>query len=265
MSTIAKAFTAVGTGNAIKVPPGKSITYAVTGSFTADWAIDRLDGAGGIEATIATGSGTQAAVTVVNDTKMPQQYRARCSDYDSGTLTVTIADVADLIDKVDNRDGVEIFAILEDGIRSLLATLTTAVITTLTATTATITNLTINGFAFNDVSNLNSTEDVATSGTPEAVDITVYETLVTSGGTQGAESLTIGDGTGAKIGQRKLIYLETLTDPSDSVALDDTNFSQGADTITAIAFDAADEYLLAEWQGASWEIIAAASGVVSVA
>lgn len=93
----------------------------------------------------------------------------------------------------------------------------------------------------------------------------VYQSQIVTSASQLADEVEIGDGTGVTIGTRKLITLVALTDAGDSIALDYANFSQGADTITAIELAAVDDFVLAEWQGASWEIISATAGVVSVA
>lgn len=115
------------------------------------------------------------------------------------------------------------------------------------------------------VNDINSFEEVETNGEdPTELDISVYQSKITTGGTEAAEEAEIGDGTGAIIGQRKLIVLESLGDAADSVILDDANFSQADDTISAIELDEEGEFVLAEWQGASWEIIKASDGVVSV-
>lgn len=122
----------------------------------------------------------------------------------------------------------------------------------------------VDALAARNPNDISTSQDVVTSdAAPEALDLTVYQSKLTTGGSQGAEAVTIGDGTGITVGHRKLVTLETLTDGADSVTLDDGNFSQAADTITAIALDAEGEFLLAEWQGASWEVIAASSGVVT--
>ncbi len=109
-----------------------------------------------------------------------------------------------------------------------------------------------------------SLEVTITNGsTPTSLVVGPYRSLLTTGGSQSAEEAELGDGTGVIVGTRKLIVLENLTDPADSVVLDDANFSQGVDVITSIELDAANEFLYCEWRGSSWEILSASSGVVS--
>ena len=103
---------------------------------------------------------------------------------------------------------------------------------------------------------LNESEAVTTGASPTALDITVYQTLITSGATEGTEEATIGNGTGAIIGQRKLVRLVTRSHASDVVALDEGNIINSAGAaLDVVAFDAANEYLLVEWTGAKWKEI----------
>lgn len=106
-------------------------------------------------------------------------------------------------------------------------------------------------------------EAVATSGTPLAATHTHYKTTITSGGTAGNENYNLGVATAQKQGQRRLIYFGTRTDGSDVIVIDHANISHTGFTVTGVTLDAADEWILLEAQGATWEIIAAASGVVT--
>lgn len=130
--------------------------------------------------------------------------------------------------------------------------------------TAAATTVSLNALAARNPNDIGTSEEIATNGDEAtALSLSVYQSIITTGGSEGAEEATIGDGTGVTVGQRKLVTLETLTEATDSVTLDDANFSQGSDTITGITLDAAGEFVLAEWRGASWEIIAASAGVVA--
>lgn len=111
---------------------------------------------------------------------------------------------------------------------------------------------------------LTTSDTLTTGAAPVSIPLTAYKTVITTGGTQAAETANIGDGTGAlNIGQRKLVTLGTLTDPSDSVTLDHANMSHTGFTVTGVSLDAASEFILLEWNGSKWEIIWAASGVVT--
>jgi len=89
------------------------------------------------------------------------------------------------------------------------------------------------------------------------VDLTTYETKLTTGGSAGSEDVNVGDGSDAlAIGQRKLITLDTRTDASDVVNLDHANIvnASGVQT-TNVDLDAEGEFVLLEWNGAKWQII----------
>ena len=92
MSSVSKAYTAVGVSDAIRVGPKESFTYVVTGTATASWAIQKKVGSGAWE-TIASGTADQASVTLRNDGFMSEQYRSACTAFTSGTMTVVVADV----------------------------------------------------------------------------------------------------------------------------------------------------------------------------
>lgn len=115
-----------------------------------------------------------------------------------------------------------------------------------------------------DPNNILTSESVATNG-DDAVncDVSVYQTIVTSSGSEGEEDLNIGDGTGVTVGTRHLVTFATRTHASDSIVMDDANITVTGSTVTAVELDAAGEFILLEWQGASWEVIKASSGVVT--
>lgn len=108
-----------------------------------------------------------------------------------------------------------------------------------------------------DVLNLQGSEAVTTSdAAPTALSIAVYQSILTTGGSAGAEEAEIGDGTGAVVGQRKLITLESLGDPGDSVALDDANIvADDGSSLSAVTMDAEGAFLLLEWNGTAWQTL----------
>lgn len=255
MSQIATTFDDVLAGEALKVKAGKSFTYLleVADGETFDGEVVLERSTGGSYETLETFDDAATVVTVPAIDK-DAFVRLRCTTFGEGSDNIvgTLADAVDDIKVMVNDDGVEYFAFTEQGFRALVGA-----ITTLTATT-------INGHALSQASNLSSSEAATTGADPVDCDISVYQTVVTTGGTQGNEELNIGDGTGATVGQRHLVTLGTLTD-TDTVVLDDANISQGADSITAVALDTADQFIMLEWQGATWEVIAASAGVVTTA
>jgi hypothetical protein len=107
-----------------------------------------------------------------------------------------------------------------------------------------------------------TSEQVTTGAVDQVVDVGVYQTKVTTGGTQGVENLAVGDGTGVVIGTRKLIVLENLSDPSDVLTLDAANIvieeiaaHALVDTdLSDVTMDAEGAFLMLEWNGAKWEV-----------
>lgn len=113
---------------------------------------------------------------------------------------------------------------------------------------------TVYDFLDNAPTIINESEAVTTGATSKAADTTVYQTVLTTGATAGAEALTIANGTIP--GQRKLLTLETLGGVGDSVAVAFANVVNAAGTqATGVVLDAAGEYLLLEWTGAKWKVI----------
>ena len=101
-----------------------------------------------------------------------------------------------------------------------------------------------------------SSELLTSGASPVAVSLTRYLTTITTGGTAGTEAVTVGDGTGEVIGTRKLIVLGTRTDGSDVVSLDHANIVNASGTQTTnVDLDAADEFVLLEWNGSKWQIV----------
>ncbi len=101
--------------------------------------------------------------------------------------------------------------------------------------------------------------DALVSGaSPVAMTLAAYHTVITTGDTDGNESVTIPDGVIA--GQRKLVSLGTRTG-TDVVVIAVTNIDQGLHsgetpaTITALNLDAEGEYALLEWSGAKWNVL----------
>lgn len=103
--------------------------------------------------------------------------------------------------------------------------------------------------------------------TPTEVDTGIYQAKITTSGSEGAEEVTIGDGTGVTVGTRKLITLDTLGDPADSVVLDHANMvggNHGADALASAVLDAEGEFILLEFNGVKWRVLYAATGVVTL-
>ena len=88
------------------------------------------------------------------------------------------------------------------------------------------------------------------------VDLSIYETKLTTGGTAGTESVTLGDGAGVTVGHRKLVTLKTRTNAADVVSLDHANLANKSGVqATNVDLDAAGEFCLVEWNGSKWQIV----------
>lgn len=108
---------------------------------------------------------------------------------------------------------------------------------------------------------INDHELVTVSATPSACDMTVYATHVTTGGV--GRALNVGNGAGAVVGQRKLIKVVGFT-ASDTVVLDHANIVlANGNAAASVVLDAANEFILLEWNGAKWQLRYASSGVAA--
>lgn len=246
-----ESLSAAGPSAPFVLAPGERATFAVSGSFTGIVTLERSEDRINWKAIQIGAADTGFSGAIVPNAEQPARdvyYRFVADGPDpetafSGEAVVefTVDPTAVVEELVHDRRGTAMLSKRQDGALVVPGVLASAV------DLATVEAVTTNG-------------DEAT-----AVGLGTYQTRVTTGGSEGAEDLAIGDGTGAIVGQRKLITLAAITAEGDSVALDDTNISQGSDTITGVALDAEGEFLLLEWRGATWEVLAASSGVVATA
>lgn len=125
MTSVSKAYTAVGASDAVRVGPKESFTYVVSGSATASWAIQKKVGSGAW-ATVASGTADQTILTLTNDEFNSVEYRSACTAYTSGTMTVVVADVdgdvlpmpaAGFAAELVNNAGETILKVTETGVR----------------------------------------------------------------------------------------------------------------------------------------------------
>lgn len=236
MRSISQTFENSGVTGILAVRRGESFDYSVTSSSANGTMV--------LERSVTGGSTWQelerftdsASGSLVSEIDPPAWYRFRYIEAEEpeGEMAVTLEDRDDVVREFFNREG------------ALRLRITDA------------------GLDFYGEIRQHSSETVRTNGDAAvAVNTRVYKSVVVSSGSEGAEDLEVGDGTDVEIGTRKLIVFGTRTHASDSIVLDDTNISQGSDTITAVELDAADEFILLEWHGTSWEVIAASAGVVT--
>lgn len=110
--------------------------------------------------------------------------------------------------------------------------------------------------------NLLSKEEIVTNDTTaEAVDLDVYLSEIVSSGSEGGEDLTVPNG--SIIGERKLIIFKTRAHASDQIDIAIANITTGGVATTAVALDAEGEFVLLEWHGSAWEIVASDATVTT--
>jgi hypothetical protein len=124
-------------------------------------------------------------------------------------------------------------------------------------------------FNFRDANDINTYDELNLSGA-SSVAVRQYLTYLTSGGSATTENFSIPARDGEKSGQRKLILLDTLTDPADVPTLDPANIETEAGAQPAsIQITVEGDSLLLEWRqmrngnNGKWVIIEASSGVVT--
>ena len=94
------------------------------------------------------------------------------------------------------------------------------------------------------------------------VDVGVYETKLTTGGTGASEDVNVGNGAGITVGHRKLITLKTRTNGADVVNLDHANIANDSGVqATNVDLDAEGEFVLLEFNGSKWQIVYASATV----
>ena len=108
--------------------------------------------------------------------------------------------------------------------------------------------------SFGRIANTDYFDAVTTSAVTQVISTDAYETRLTTSGTEDAELISIANGT--IIGERKLLILKTLGESADSVTLAHANVVNASGTAaTGVTFDAANEFLLIEWNGTKWQAI----------
>lgn len=113
----------------------------------------------------------------------------------------------------------------------------------------------------------NKFEDMGTSNQcvtgEQAVKIehSAYETLITSGGTEGSEDVVLGQG--LRVGQRRLISLSKKTHADDEIAFDVDELSASI-TLESVVLSDVGQFLLVDYVGGGiWSIVGASSDVIT--
>lgn len=244
--------------NTISVGPKNSFSYAFTVA-----AEETFDGAVVLEKTkdngiswerVASFTGA-ASGTVTNQDSVSAQYRFRCSAFEEGSdnLTLSFEELNDVVNvhyeksEVVSYAGTKLIVFKEDGVYF-----------------SDVKKL--DGTPVGGANNISSYESVTTNGdAPVEMSNAHYESRITSGGSAGGEDLSFDSVVSPIVGQRKLVTFENQTDESDAIALPEGEISQAGDTISTVVLNVSGDFILLEWRGSKWEVIAASDGVVTTA
>lgn len=108
---------------------------------------------------------------------------------------------------------------------------------------------------YEPITNTTKREELTTGAATTVLNPGIYESYITTGGTVGDEDITIGDGTGIVVGQRKLITLAVLS-AVDVLVMDFANIvALDGVALQLVELDAAGEFILLEWNGVKWQAI----------
>ena len=142
--TISKTFSAAGVSEPLYVRPGEDFDYTTTaaGGFAETVSLESSDNGGLTWTVLRSGiASTIASTRVRNDGAKPTLFRFSCAQVGgafTGTLAITLADVAEDVQTFQNKAGVTVGAITESGLRvdglTVVATDVTAALSGLTST-----------------------------------------------------------------------------------------------------------------------------------
>ena len=92
-SIVTNSLTAVGNGTTIRVAAGETVNYAVTGSFSATWQLQKLVNTNALAAEVITYGTATATGSWRNDSLSSVQVRLTVSAFTSGTVGLRLDDV----------------------------------------------------------------------------------------------------------------------------------------------------------------------------
>lgn len=269
MSSSSGTLTETGAGRALVIGPGESFfaSLSVAGgeSFTGIARIEQSLNGGNTwepvvlpDGTVLSYDGTETPLTdvileviVLLETKQQVLIRAAALDVDvaSDALVYDVEDLlGDLLDVIlTDTKGRPVLRMRDDGGVQF-------------AGPVGITNLDggyIEGAAMNPTialtpTLLTSTESIVSGASAVPASVDFYQTHIVTGGTAGAEDVSVEDG--VVVGHRKLVVLDTLTDTGDSINLTGTFADVDAAALATLTIDAAGGFVMMEWNGTAWQV-----------
>lgn len=122
MSTVTKAFEAVGVSAEFFVRVGQQFTYEVSGTFVGTVILERNDrsGKGAWQAVLSAITAAADGTLTAEDPsgRSHARYRWRCSAFTSGTIETSLADVSTDVQGTEQAAGGEtVLEYIEDGVR----------------------------------------------------------------------------------------------------------------------------------------------------
>lgn len=118
MSIVAKDFTDTGVSNSFRARPGESMEWEVSGTFVGTWVLEKKVKGGAAYEQVETGTGTDSGTIAASEHTDATDYRFRCSDYTSGTISTEMADVAGDTVELWENNGTDVLKIRDDGIQT---------------------------------------------------------------------------------------------------------------------------------------------------
>lgn len=113
MATVTGNFTGTGNSSVLSVRRNDELTYNITGTFVATIIFEKSQDAGASWTQVERITAARTASQITAEQEL--QYRFRCTAYTSGTATYTVADVVDVYQEIENREGEAVLTVTETG------------------------------------------------------------------------------------------------------------------------------------------------------
>lgn len=111
--SVSKSFTAVGVSNAMRLPPGQSVDYALSGTFAATIVLEQ--GQPGMFWNSVTSGTAPYSSNLKNSSGQSIWVRFRCAAYTSGTAVTSLTEADDAVLEVTDQSGNVVATITDSG------------------------------------------------------------------------------------------------------------------------------------------------------